>query len=736
MILFKNDWDRFPNAIPDYDTSNQSFLRMAAIYRKMGVKNCIFHLALLQPELKGVDPHSDDLTDEQKVMIDMECRYNPWYYFREVVRIPAVAGPEPVKFIANRGNIALIWAFFCNIDFALIQPRQTGKSVSTDTLMVYLLFVGLTNTTINLLTKDDSLRRTNISRLKEIRDLIPGYLVDRTGKDSDNQIEITCNAHKTRYTTGVSQGSERGANNLGRGMTVPINHVDEGPFINFISTTLPAALASGSAARDEAELNGTPYGNIFTTTAGKKDDRDGRYMHDFIHGGAIWTESYFDAVDREQAHSLVMTNCSGRKLLINGTFSHRQLGKTDAWLYEKITTSGATGEAADRDFFNVWTSGTQSSPLSTKLNEIIRDSECDPIFNEISRDIYIVRWYIPEEEIGAFMASNHCVIGLDTSEAVGRDSIGLVVSDIRDLATVASMTVNETNLIRFARFLGEFMVKYRNTTLVPERKSTGSMIVDSLLVLLPKHGEDPFRRIFNTIVQEHTERKEDYKAISADISRRPSWVYDKYRKYFGFNTTGDSRKTLYSTVLQNAAKKAGHLVRDRTLSTQIRGLVVRKGRIDHEASGHDDMVIAWLLGNWLLTQSRNLQHYGISISQVLSSQNDAERGERTPQEIMQDFEQERLREEMESIYDHLQSCSDDMSAMKYENRLRRLSARLVEREDESLSIDALIQSAKESREHRAKINRHRHQSLDRGLIWGGGYGSTNAFGQATAPRYH
>lgn len=725
MILFKKDYASYPTAIVDYETSNESFLRVAALYKKMGVENCVFMLTLLQPELQGVDPHSEDLTSEQKVMIEMECRFNPWYYFREVVRIPAVAGPEPVSFIANRGNIALLWCFFCSIDIALIQPRQTGKSVSTDTLMVYLIFIGLTNTTINLLTKDDSLRRTNVSRLKEIRDLLPGYLVDRTGRDSDNQIEITCAAHKTRYTTGVSQGSERAANNLGRGMTVPINHVDEGPFINFISTTLPAALASGSAARDEAERNGTPYGNIFTTTAGKKDDRDGRFMHDFIHGGAVWNEKFMDAQDKRHAQQLIKTNCTGRKVLINATFSHRQLGRTDAWLYEKITTSGATGEAADRDFFNVWTSGTQSSPLSTKLNEIIRESEMDPLHNEISKDNYIVRWYIPEEDIARTMAEGHFIIGLDTSEAVGRDSIGMLVIDVRDLSTVAAATINETNLIRFAKFLGEFMVKYRNTTLIPERKSTGGMIVDSLLILLPKHGEDPFRRIYNTIVDDHTERREDYKLISNDMSRRPTFLYDKFKKHFGFNTTGDSRKTLYGTVLQNAAKKAGHLVRDKTLSTEIRGLVVRKGRIDHEASGHDDMVIAWLLADWLLTQSKNLQHYGIDNSMVLSSHTNAESKEQSASEMFAEERQLQLRRQMEDLYDKLQNCSDDITAMKYENQLRRISSRIVEREEEALSIDSLIESARESREHKARINRHKQNNIDPGAVWGG-----NTYGQS------
>lgn len=725
MILFLNDFNKFPSAIVDYDTSNQSFLRLAGIYKKMGVKNSYFMLSLLQPELVGVDPHSDNLTDEQKASIAMECRYNPWYFFREVVRIPPSAGSTPIAFRANRGNISLIWSFFSNIDYALIQPRQTGKSVSTDTLMIYLLYIVLFNTTVILITKDDSLRRENVERLKDIRDYLPSYLVDRSTRDSDNQIELTYGAHGNRYRTGVSQGSERAANNLGRGMAVPIVHIDEAPFINFIDTTLPAALASGGAARDEAERNGTPYGNIFTTTAGKKDDRDGEFMFDFIHGGAVWNEKFYDSKDKEQLKRLILTNCSGRKLLINGTFSHRQLGYTDEWLYGKITTAAATGDAANRDFFNVWTSGTRSSPLSPQLNDMIRESEMDPVHNEISKESYIVRWYIPEEEIESRMAEGKYLIGLDTSEAVGRDSIGMVVSDIRDMSTVAATTINETNLIRFSRFLGEFMLKYKNTVLMPERKSTGSMIIDSLLIILPKHGEDPFRRIFNTVVQDSAERKEAYKIISLDPNRRPSGTLDKFRKYFGFNTSAGRRDELFGIALQNAAKKAGHVVRDRTLSTEIRGLVVKNGRIDHTAGGHDDMVIAWLLNEWLLSMGKNLSHYGIDSRLIIADSKDASKGSKSPQELYEEKRQRELREELEALYDRLQDATSDVESIKIEGRLRALSAKLQEEENDSLSIDALIRAAKESRDNRNRKSRFQQASIDPGQIWsrvGGGFG--------------
>lgn len=702
MILFHEDWGRLKvPAMVDYETKNTSFLRLVSLYREMGVTNSLFPLTLLQPQLQGVDPYSPSLTDEQKVMVGIECRYNFWYFLREVVRIPAAGGSDPIAYKANRGNIALSWVFMNNIDSALIQPRQTGKSVSTDCIMIWVLYIGAINTTINMITKDHTLRTKNVERLKKIRDQLPPYLIALSNRDTDNQTDLTYKKLENYYVTGVGQTSESAANNLGRGLTSPVSHVDEGPFIRFIGTTIPAALASGTAARDEAKLNNRPYGNIFTTTAGKKDDRDGRFMYNMIHGGTVWDEIFLDARNKEELKGMLKRNRSGRKEIVNITMSHKQLGYTDEWLYEAITTTGASGDEANRDFFNIWTSGTESSPLSPKLNDIIRESEEDPIHNEISRDLYIIRWYKEELEILDYMTHNPVIIGLDTSEAIGRDAIGMVFVDPVDLGVIGTATINETNLIRFSNFLADVMIKYPKTILVPERKSTGQMIVDSLLLRLPAAGIDPFKRIYNTIVDKSDENPKEYRELHKPMSTRPGGFYDRNKKTFGFTTTGGSRELLYTTVLQNAAKEAGHLVRDKTLSSEIRGLVVKSGRIDHAASGHDDMVISWMMTHWFLRHTRNLSFYGIDITKAFTGVS-IEGKVLTPEEEYRRDEQKRIKLEIEEIYEALSEVANEYLVVQYENRLKALSSRVSTDEMEASSIEALIQQAKEKRQHNAR----------------------------------
>jgi len=695
MILFKQDYARYPSAMIDTKTKNQSALNLVGLYRSMGIENCYFPLVLLQPELQGVDPYSKTLTERQKTMVAQEIQHNPWYFFREIARVPAQAGMKPNQYRLNRANVALYFSFFNNVDFALIMPRQLGKSLGTDLLIVWLELFKLWNSKINMLTKDNGLRVANVERIKNIINLLPEYLrVHRN--DADNQQQITYNERGNKYNTSVAQSSEAAALNVGRGLTSPIIHIDEGPFIKFIGTIIPAMLASTTAAREEAEINNQPYGNIFTTTAGKKDDRDGKYMYDLIHGGAIWSEMYFDLPDTKTLHKVVRKNSKGKKPLINGTFSHRQVGKDDAWLRDVLSNTNAVGDEADRDFFNVWTSGTLRSPLSPKLNDLIKDSEIEYQHSSISKDGYLFNWLIPEEEIEERMLNGNFVLGMDTSELVGRDDTGLVLMDITDMSVVATAAMNESYILTLALYVVELMVKYRNITINIERKSSGITFLETLLIELPKHGIDPFTRIYNTVVNEAAGDKKLQAMLNTPLATRSSFFYEAIKTKFGFVTTAESRKELYVNILPELAKRAGGSVHCKVLSDQIRSLVVKNGRIDHTSSGHDDMVISWLLAGWFIMKGKNLQYYGIDPRDCMRLAG-KDGNKLTEQQVMAQQEQKELRDEIDRLKEQLSTINDAFSRVRVEQTLKYLVAISQDDGGVPLTYDELVRSAEESK---------------------------------------
>ena len=616
MILFLQDLPKYPDAIIDTKTTNESWVRMASVLKAMHVKNYYFFLTLLQPSLQGVDPHSTTLTMVQKTAIRLECQYNIWYFFREVARIPN--GNSPLQFRLGRPVLAMLWAFCCGIDFALIMPRQIGKSVAIDLLDIWLLNFYYQNTKMFLYTKDAPLRKLTIERIKDTQKLLPPWLNPTNKKDADNNEVITCVARGNQLNTAVGHAVAFNARNVGRGHTYPFVHVDEGPFIANVQISLPVLSGSTTAARENYENSNTLYGNLYTTTAGKLDSKEGKYMYSFIYSGMFWNEQLYDCVDKHEARDMVVTNSSEGRCLIHATFSHRQCGKTDEWLRKVLSLTKRTLDEIARDFFNKWTSGTEASAITTQMLEIINNSEQEPKYLLISVEKYIMRWYIESYEIDARMAVGHYILSLDSSNAVGRDANGLVLTDVRDMGVLAASTISEANLLNYALWIANFLIKYLNVTFIVEHKSSATSIIDTVSAKLTAAGIDPFKRMYNRVVDNHKVRTEDYAEISLPVAYRPEQIYLRFKNTFGFNTTQNSRQFLYDVVLQDAVKSTGHKVFDKTLATELKGLIVKNGRVDHLPGAHDDLVIAWLLAHWFIKHTKNLQHYGINPIDCLS----------------------------------------------------------------------------------------------------------------------
>jgi hypothetical protein len=704
-ILFYDEWmDKYPHAIVDTKTDNHTFLRYSALLKSMGIKNHAFPLMLIDKELQGVDPFDPNISQELMLRFALECKNCFWTYIRAIAKTK-----EADRFRANRGNMAMFWLFFNHITTILIQIRQTGKSFSTDTLMTYLLNIACQDTEINLLTKDDTLRASNLTRLKDIQMELPFYLRQHTRGDVGNTEELSIKALGNRYRGHLPNKSPKMALNVGRGLTSPVFQVDEAAFFYNIAISMPAALAAGTAARDLARRRGTPYGTVITTTAGKKDDKDGAYIYNMVQNSAIWTEKFFDCKNEEDLRATIRRNSPKGELRVNCTFNHRQLGYTDAWLKNAIEEANVTGEDADRDFGNVWSSGSQTSPLPVELSTLIRDSQVNDCYIQISSPYsYVTRWYIPEDKIHYTMATDHHILSVDSSDAAGGDDIALKLRSVKTGAIIASGNYNETNLITFSEWLCTWLVDFEKVTLIIERRSTGAMILDYLLLMLPSKNIDPFRRIYNKIVQEAEEDPDRFKEISKPMYTRDARMYTEYKKAFGFATSGTgttSRTELYSATLLNAAKLTGDRVRDPKTIDQILSLVIRNGRVDHLPGEQDDLVIAWILSFWILVNGKNLHFYGINSRDILLENSRSQKTE-NPVSRYDQLNQIRVRSQIESIVEEIKKERDDYVVMRLEAKLRSLATELTDEDRKTLSVDELMVNLREHRRNNRSARRY------------------------------
>ncbi len=717
MILFRDDWNKYPTAIADYNTKNESFVRLSLLFKEMGIKNNEFFLALINPNLRGIDPFDPNLTLEEIAAVTVECKINFWYFLREIAKAPSIAGGGSIPIRANRGNIALYWLFFNHITTMLIQIRQTGKSFSTDILMSYLLNIRCLNTQINLITKDDKLRSANIRRIKSIMSEFPFYLNQRSKKDSDNTENITIRRLGNVYNTHLPQQSPKAAENVGRGLSSPIVHADEAAYLYNIGISLPVALGSMTAAIDMAKMNNEPYGIILTTTVGKKDDRDGKFVYNLLSNSAIMSETFYDSENLSHVEDIIRKNSPKGELRVNCTYSHRQLGYSDAWLKEKIENIMGDKDTIRRDYFNEWTDGNASHPLPLNILTAMRESQKDVIYTEISNTGYITRWYIEKEEVESYVKNNQCILAIDPSDAGGGDDISLILLNITNGKVIAAGNYNETNLILFSEWVFQWFVRFDNIVGIIERRSSGASLLDYLILKMVAKDIDPFKRLFNRVVNDREEYPDRFKEINMPIFRRNREVYTKHKKHFGFATSGSgitSRTELYSTTLLSASKLIGHQIHDKTLIDQIAGLTTRNGRVDHQSGEHDDLVIAWLLSYWIISLGRNLEYYDINSKQILTYLKTENLSCKDPIEQYQIQEQLNIRDKIEEIYNLMINEKDDMVLKNYEHKVRFLSSKLILEDNESFSVDDFMKNIEDERKLKF-VNKENYNNFPRGI---------------------
>ncbi len=709
MILFEEDWAKYPSAIVDTATVNRSFLEKSELLRLMGVKNNKWMLSLHNPRLLGVDPYDEQLDLATKAAIALECKENFWYAVRNVWRAPGKNGAKAAPIQANRANLALWWSFFCHVTFILIQPRQTGKSFSTDVLNNSLLNFHCAGTQINLLTKDDMLRVENVRRMKDIYEELPPYLRFKDKTDANNTDTITINRWKNIYRTHVPQSSEKRAANTARGLTTPVFQIDEPPFQPFIYKSMPAALAGMGAAREMAKSAGQPYGIILTTTAGKRDDPSGKFIFDYCSAAAPWSETFYDAKDSEHLDEIVRRNSTGIKTPTGGrrgvyriyaNFNHRMLGKTDEWLAQQIEELGATEDEIERDFLCRWNSGTNDSVIPTKIAELITKNIQGEKFSELSPQNYLTKWYVDRHRQKNYQLGRELIIGIDTSDASGGDDISFVGTDFRTGETVVTLSINETNLLSFAQFLIGFLEKYPGAIYVPERKNSAITIIDILLDILPKKDINPFVRIFNWVMCSPDEYRDLFEQADQPVRRHSPDLYVKTKRLFGFATSATgraSRDELYASNLQNAVKRCAPVMRDRKLCEQTTALIKdKRGRINHPEGGHDDMVIGFLLSHWFMTSAKNLGNYGLDPTLVYSEMT-ALAPDATPDKIYADYEQKKIRDTITKIIENMRREADHHLLERQERLLRLHSQNLVLKEGELFNVDTVLADIKQKK---------------------------------------
>lgn len=486
----KNRIAKLGNHFYDMGTQNKSFLQVAKDLRTLGVKNCYFMLEIYDISLINVDPYAVDkngntiLTKDQIARIINECIKNPWYYLREIARIPEQGGGG-ISYKANRGNIAQAWCFIHHLDSWLCLPRQEGKTQSAVAILTWSYAFGTTHSEFLFNNKSGDDAKLNLRRVVDQIQLLPEYLrfesvVNEEGKKEKSRFSATKIgspiSHNSIRVTAKATSYDR-ALNLARGMTTPVQFYDEVEFTDYIDVIIKNSYPAFKRAADNAIKNGAAASRIMTSTPGDLDTKAGKASQILLQNTARWSEKLYD-MNSDEIQEFFIAHGENCNKILYVEYSYTQIGRTHEWFKEMAAGMNGDMLTVRRELLLQRLHGSSLSPYDREDIEAIIELQRKPIDELWVDDFFKFDIYTTLDKRKAYL------IGVDCASGNGGegDNDAITIVDPQSLEPVAEFECSYIGETRFEHLLISLIQDHLpRSVLCIERNSMGDSVVDHLL---------------------------------------------------------------------------------------------------------------------------------------------------------------------------------------------------------------------------------------------------------------
>lgn len=590
--------------IYDITTTNLSFIQTAKDLSQLGIKNNKFFLRLYDPRLVGVDPFSPVLTQEQMQRIILECIRNPWYYLREISRIPeqgSAQGPgSGSKFQLHRANLAATYCFLHNINYYEVIPRQCGKSQSTVSIILWSYLFGTTNSEISFVSKSQKDANDNLKRLKDQKSLLPLFLQQRyqlvdgelkPAKGTDNVQTIENPANHNRIVTKPSSKTVEGADNIGRGTTSPIQWFDEAEFTSHIGYILKASGPAFVQAATNALKNNAPYCRIITSTPGSVDTEPVEETIPVRNYSTLWSDNFYDKTDIELIEYLKV-NSSNHMFYIE--FSYKQIGQDEEWYNTQCREIQFDRIRIKRDILLQRIRGTSDSPFDIDDLDAINGLKKECIQEVLLNRIYSIRLY---EKIKPQVPY---IIGVDVSTGTNNDNTAITIIDPyneRAVGEFKSPIAKFTDVATFIRLLLKKVTPHGIVCI--ERNSLGDAVIGIL-----KMTEASPQLYYDSdayIVGNPDEKLDEHGFIVREAENRKS---------YGVYTNTKSREVMMAILMRLVQEKKDAFATEYIINDLNNLIKKASGKIEARSGEHDDNIMSFLIGMYVLYHGKKLYKWG------------------------------------------------------------------------------------------------------------------------------
>lgn len=590
--------------IYDFKTKNKSFLETHEQLKLLGVKNNAYFLLLLNPLLQGVDPYDPNLPPEVALMIIEECSLNIFYFLREVVRIPE-QGAGTVRFKLDRGTLAALYCFTNNINFYLMKPRQTGKSVGICAMLAWAFKFGITNGQFQFSANKEKIGKDNLKRMKTYISLLPSYIAkagtiakDSTGKtirktnNVKSYVEPVTNNSATVANCAISNET---AEEIGRGDSHNFEFFDEAEFTSFIETIVQVSGMAFHTASQNAINNGAYSCRIFATTPGDLSDKKKcQSALKIVNDSLIWSEKFYD-IDPNEFKRLVEKKSSYNVVYIE--YDYKQLGLGEDWFRSACKEVGNNVNKIRREILLQRFSGNSESPFTEDDITELKDNVKKPVWVQKLAKIYEILFYVDPKEI---KSNRIYFMSLDPSDGTGSDRYALTVLDPYTQKTIAEFR-SEYMTSRGCIDLMEYLViKYfKKPLIIVENNRNG-------LTLLDLFSE--------SWLNQYLYRSQELNATNSIIKDEldeQGFIKEEIasRRYNGVRTDLNSRPMMMN-ILVDAVRFKKDILDTQYIFEDINNLVLKNGKIQAASGEHDDSIMSWCLAMYVLYYGERLERWG------------------------------------------------------------------------------------------------------------------------------
>jgi hypothetical protein len=568
----------------DTKTTNISFLKMSKYLKDNGISNHFFMLRLIHPSLSGVDPFSDSLTSSQMYDIFDEIRENPWYFFREIARIPAAGGAEPDRFELNLGDMAMVYCDVHNVDHIAVLPRQTGKTTTEVLFSIWCNCFGTTNSTETYLHKSQKGADANLKRFKDMKSTLPKWLsglVCDPGRDKDNSEEKYVSRLNNDIVSKPSASSPDRADKIGRGTTTPLVYEDELAFQTYNKIIWNALIPAWNTAADTARKNNAPYCVRVTTTPNSLALPEASFCFGLIQDALRFTLSMYD-VPEDSLQEYVRCNSNNGFLFIEYTW--KELGKDQEW-YDKIK-SKTDYLNVQREVDLIWPESSEGMFFSAEQLDPVKKYLKPVAFNLLVLNKFNITFYESPE------FTKNYIISCDVATHADLDRSALTIIDPEDFHVVANYSTSHIDTDTYRKIIYTLATFYfPHAIVVIENNSIGTPILDILM-------KDP-------AIEPRLYREEDRRMAEVTLEDGKIVKTTRKKMIYGVTTASNgqhngSRDKMFA-ILRDIVDTTPEAIVSPELYSELRTLQVKKnGRVEALSSAHDDLIMSYLISRYAI----------------------------------------------------------------------------------------------------------------------------------------